>query len=71
MSLKNGLGWIMVLSAGVAYAETELSAQASLNFMLGNMWLLIAAALVFVMHLGFACIESGFSQSKNTINVLF
>ena len=32
---------------------------------------MIAAALVFIMHLGFACVESGLTQSKNTVNILF
>ena len=41
-----------------------------LQFMVGNLWILIAAALVFVMHLGFACIESGLTRAKNTVNVL-
>jgi Amt family ammonium transporter len=42
-----------------------------LNFSLGNIWILVSAALVFIMHLGFATVEAGFSQSKNTVNVLF
>lgn len=41
------------------------------TFIVGNLWLLVAAAMVFMMHLGFATIESGFSQSKNVVNVLF
>jgi len=40
-------------------------------FTISNLWLLIAAALVFTMHLGFATLESGLTQSKNTVNVLF
>ena len=40
-------------------------------FSLSNLWLLVAAALVFIMHLGFSCVESGLSQSKNTVNILF
>lgn len=40
-------------------------------FTISNLWTLIAAALVFLMHLGFATLESGLSQSKNTVNVLF
>ncbi|MEJ2538978.1 MAG: ammonium transporter [Gemmatimonadota bacterium] len=39
-------------------------------FALDNLWILIAAALVFVMHLGFACIESGLTRAKNTVNIL-
>jgi Amt family ammonium transporter len=39
-------------------------------FALNNLWILIAAALVFLMHLGFACIESGLTRAKNTVNIL-
>lgn len=40
-------------------------------FVVNNLWILMAAALVFIMHLGFAMIESGLERSKNTINILF
>ncbi|MEZ5384067.1 MAG: ammonium transporter [Prosthecobacter sp.] len=40
-------------------------------FTTNNLWMMIAAALVFIMHLGFACVESGLTQSKNTVNILF
>jgi ammonium transporter, Amt family len=40
-------------------------------FALSNLWILIAAGLVFIMHLGFATLESGLTQSKNTVNILF
>lgn len=32
---------------------------------------MIAALLVFIMHLGFASLESGLTRSKNTVNILF
>lgn len=34
------------------------------------LWTIIAATLVFLMHAGFACVESGFTRSKNTVNIL-
>ncbi len=40
-------------------------------FTISNLWVLIAAALVFIMHLGFATLETGLTQSKNTVNILF
>ncbi|MFW7380214.1 MAG: ammonium transporter [Oligoflexus sp.] len=43
----------------------------TLAFSLGNLWILIAAAMVFMMHLGFATLEAGLSQQKNTVNILF
>ena len=36
-----------------------------------NTWMLISTLLVFIMHLGFACLETGLTQSKNTVNILF
>jgi len=54
-----------------AYGAFMGDASASAFFTVSNLWLLIAAALVFTMHLGFATLESGLTQSKNTVNVLF
>ncbi len=36
-----------------------------------NVWMMICTALVFFMHLGFACLEIGLTRQKNTINILF
>ncbi|GAB4254641.1 MAG: ammonium transporter [Thermoleophilia bacterium] len=33
-------------------------------------WILLAAALVFIMHPGFGMLESGLTRAKNTVNVL-
>jgi len=33
------------------------------------LWILLTAALVFMMQAGFMCLESGFTRSKNSINV--
>jgi Amt family ammonium transporter len=41
------------------------------GFLANNLWIMIAAALVFLMHLGFATVESGLCQQKNTVNILF
>jgi Amt family ammonium transporter len=40
-------------------------------FTINNLWMMLATALVFIMHLGFATLEAGLTQSKNTINILF
>lgn len=40
-------------------------------FTVNNLWILIATLLVFIMHLGFASLESGLTRSKNTVNILF
>jgi len=40
-------------------------------FTTSMLWTCIAAALVFLMHLGFATLECGLCQKKNTVNILF
>lgn len=40
-------------------------------FTANNVWMLFATVLVFLMHLGFASLEAGFVQRKNTVNILF
>jgi len=58
--------------AGIASAEpATLDAVADVKFIVDNLWILISAALVFVMHLGFSALESGLCQKKNVVNVLF
>ncbi len=50
--------------------EGETGAAYSL-FVVNNLWVLMAAFLVFIMHLGFATLESGLTRQKNTVNILF
>ena len=40
-------------------------------FTTSMLWTCIAAALVFLMHLGFSTLEAGLCRSKNTVNILF
>lgn len=40
-------------------------------FTANNVWMMLCTALVFIMHLGFAGVEAGFTQAKNTVNILF
>ncbi len=63
------LGTLMVMVApALALAEDGVSVE---MFTANNLWMMIAAALVFVMHLGFATLESGLTRAKNTTNILF
>ena len=39
-------------------------------FTVNNVWMMVATFLVFVMHLGFATLESGLTRAKNTVNIL-
>ncbi len=41
------------------------------EFRTNNLWVLIAAFLVFIMHLGFAMVETGLTRAKNAVNILF
>ncbi len=40
-------------------------------FVVNNTWMLVSTILVFIMHLGFATLEAGLAQAKNTVNILF
>lgn len=40
-------------------------------FVISMLWTCIAAGMVFIMHLGFATLEAGLTQRKNTVNILF
>jgi ammonium transporter, Amt family len=52
-------------------AEEPPAADAVAQFMINNLWIMLAGMLVFIMHLGFATLESGLTRSKNTVNILF
>lgn len=57
--------------AAVVAAEPEAPAISDELFTTNNLWMMISAALVFIMHLGFATLEAGLTRSKNTVNILF
>ena len=40
-------------------------------YTVNNLWILVATVLVFIMHLGFSCLEAGLVRRKNTVNILF
>jgi len=57
----------LILSPGLAHAQ-DVSQE---MFTVNNTWMLVATFLVFIMHLGFATLESGLTRAKNTVNILF
>ncbi len=61
---------VSTLFANGAIAQ-EADAISPAMFTVNNLWLMIAAGLVFIMHLGFATLESGLTRAKNTTNILF
>jgi Amt family ammonium transporter len=69
------LATVMPLSAQDAPKYADVAAfQASSGYTLfttNNLWMMLCTGLVFIMHLGFATVETGLTQSKNTVNILF
>ncbi len=59
---------IALMPASAIAQEADVSAE---MFTVNNTWMLVATFLVFIMHLGFACLECGLTQAKNTVNILF
>ena len=57
----------LVLAPSAAFAQ-DVSEE---MFTVNNTWMLVATFLVFIMHLGFAALESGMTRAKNTVNILF
>lgn len=65
-----------MLFAGVAVLTlpTLVHAETTADhavFVGNNIWMMVSTFLVFIMHLGFATLESGFARSKNVVNILF
>ena len=53
-----------------SYAHAQATGDDAV-FVANNIWMMVATFLVFIMHLGFATLESGLVQAKNTVNILF
>ncbi len=63
-----GLATALIFILGpVAFGQDEVNPQ---QYGLNNLLLLISGALVFWMHAGFAMLEAGLTQAKNTVNIL-
>jgi len=54
-----------------AAAPDALQVANQAMFTTNNVWMMLSTALVFIMHMGFATLETGLSRSKNTVNILF
>lgn len=68
-------GAAMALSAEEVVAVVATAAPAPTAaeaiFYTDNLWIMAAGMLVFLMHLGFATVESGLCRAKNCTNILF
>lgn len=65
----------MLLLPALAMAQDATSAEqaeriSELGTGINTVWMLLAAMLVFFMQPGFALVEAGFTQMKNTANIL-
>jgi Amt family ammonium transporter len=54
-----------------AHAQDDAVTAEHAVFVANNVWMMVSTFLVFIMHLGFATLESGLVQAKNTVNILF
>jgi Amt family ammonium transporter len=52
-------------------SEKYIASDGYATFTVNNLWICISAALVFIMHLGFTTLESGLTQKKNAVNIIF
>ncbi|MCC9601305.1 ammonium transporter [Stieleria sp. JC731] len=60
----------MLSASQLVIASTEIQSKVdSIQTNLDLLWVLIAAAFVFLMQGGFMCLESGICRAKNSINV--
>lgn len=48
----------------------RVSSIANIVSALDSMWIITAAAMVFLMHAGFAMVETGFTRAKNAGNII-
>ena len=58
-------------TAAEVVAEAVDDAVSQEMFTINNTWMMVATFLVFIMHLGFATLETGLTRAKNTVNILF
>jgi Amt family ammonium transporter len=75
------LGMIISIYAGSAIADPvpvaaapEVVAAPGISvemFTVNNVWMMVSIFLVFIMHLGFATVETGLTRAKNATNILF
>ena len=77
--MKWKLCMLLCLAGGVLFAEGEApqpesvvaaATAAEAMFTVNNLWMLIGTFLVFMMHLGFALLETGLTRAKNCVNIL-
>ena len=68
---KSGAAALLALVVIVGFGSIQAATAEEAIFAVNNTWMMVATFLVFIMHLGFATLESGLTQAKNTVNILF
>ncbi len=56
-------------AASPSLADLESRLQ-TVTVAIDTVWVLVAGMLVFLMNLGFGCVESGFCRAKNCVNIV-
>jgi len=71
LTLASILALCGVAGAQEAAAAAPAAPKVSMEmFTVNNLWIMIGAALVFIMHPGFALVETGLTRAKNSVNIL-
>ncbi|MCB9584622.1 MAG: ammonium transporter [Polyangiaceae bacterium] len=60
-----------LLAPSIALADEAAPVVSKGEFVANNTWMMVCTGLVFIMHLGFATLETGLTRAKNTVNILF
>lgn len=69
LSIAIGAAVAVPVLAAPAFAQDEVTAD-SVQVVLDNIWILIAAVLVIFMQAGFALVEAGLTRAKNVSNIM-
>jgi Amt family ammonium transporter len=69
MQVAGLLGLPLIMMASTAFGDDGGVSEEM--FSVNNVWMMVSTFLVFLMHLGFASLESGLTRAKNTVNILF
>lgn len=63
-------GGLALLVASPAGAATGVPAEPSTQYILDNLWVMLAGVLVLFMQAGFALVEAGLTRAKNVANIM-
>lgn len=70
-ALPAALGLAVLLATPATGWADEGPTAMDAMFTANNIWMMLCAGLVLIMHLGFASLEAGMTRAKNTVNILY